>query len=212
MWEWLRMADWGALQTVNGEWIHPWLDQGMVWASDFRIFIGPLILAGLGFWIWGHFRGRLLVLTMLVVVMVGDGVVMRLGKILVNRPRPHESIAGLRVVTREGARASVPQRPRRGRSFPSAHVGNNVALAIVATAIYGRIAGFLWVWVLIVSYSRIYVGSHYPSDVLGSWLLAIGYTVAILQGMEVLWRRWGSRWFPNLWQAHSKLFGIRKAS
>jgi undecaprenyl-diphosphatase len=212
MWEWLKTADLGALQAINGQWIHPGLDGFMVLVSDFRIFIWPLILAALGFWIWGRFRGRLLVVTMLVALVLGDGVVMRFGKVMVNRPRPHESMAGLRVVTWEGAVPSVPQPPRRGRSFPSAHVGNNLALAIIATAIYGRAAWFLWIWVLVVSYSRVYVGSHYPSDVIGSWLLASFYTMAILQGMEVLWRGWGSRWFPNLWQTHSKLFGIRKAS
>ncbi len=69
-------------------------------------------------------------------------------------------------------------------SFPSGHT-------VAATALYGFLALTLWrvgkkpwallaaLWVLLVAFSRVYLGVHYPSDVLGglafgsAWLLAV---------------------------------------
>ncbi|MCS7208877.1 MAG: phosphatase PAP2 family protein [Fimbriimonadales bacterium] len=57
-------------------------------------------------------------------------------------------------------------------SFPSAHAANMSALVGVATALWGRQA-LLWLfWLPVaVGLSRIYIGVHYPSDVLAGWLL-----------------------------------------
>ncbi len=57
-------------------------------------------------------------------------------------------------------------------SFPSAHAANMSAVVGVATAIWGRRAFLYLFWLpVMVGLSRIYVGVHYPSDVLGGWLL-----------------------------------------
>ena len=106
-----------------------------------------------------------------------------------------------------GSRNRSPQaHVARGRSFTSGHACNNVALAMVGCAIFGRWAWWLWPWAALVSYSRIYVGSHYPSDIAGSWLVALYYSYFILKTAEWLWQKYAPGKFPRLHAAHPRLF------
>jgi undecaprenyl-diphosphatase len=83
-------------------------------------------------------------------------------KLLVRRPRP--SLAGLPPL------ASTPT----GLSFPSAHASTSFAgarcysrLGLPAAPLYALAAG--------LSMSRLYLGVHYPSDVLGGALLGTAF-------------------------------------
>ncbi len=61
--------------------------------------------------------------------------------------------------------------------FASSHAANSFALAMAFTLIAGketRWKYFLFLWAILVSYSRIYVGVHYPTD------LTVGAIVGIL--------------------------------
>ena len=101
---------------------------------------------------------------------------------------------------------SVPHHVAKGRSFTSGHACNNVALAMVACAIFGRWALWLWPWAALVSYSRVYCGAHYPSDILGSWIVSLFYSYFILKTAEWLWKKHGPSIFPRLHAAHLVLF------
>jgi undecaprenyl-diphosphatase len=77
-------------------------------------------------------------------------------------------------------------------SFPSVHATNSFAAALVLDAIFpGGRAAFLLVAGL-VSYSRIYVGDHWPSDVLAGAFLGGG--IGWLG--RVAYRRAASRFAP----------------
>ena len=57
--------------------------------------------------------------------------------------------------------------------FPSSHAANAMALALIVVAFLTR-EKKLWTvlmlcWVLLVSYSRIYLGVHYPGDIVVGW-------------------------------------------
>lgn len=77
---------------------------------------------------------------------------------------------------------------RGGRfSFPSCHAANTFAL-VFFLALYFRskkLTIFMFVWALIVSYSRIYLGVHYPGDILagivvGGICATISYKLLIM--------------------------------
>lgn len=73
-------------------------------------------------------------------------------------------------------------------SFPSGHAMTSMAIAAVLIALTW---GSRWVWltavlggvyVLAIAWTRLYLGVHYPSDILAGWLLAIAWAA----GMSVL--------------------------
>lgn len=62
-----------------------------------------------------------------------------------------------------------------GPSFPSGHSADAFLMAVCITLLFNRKKWFLcfivWIWALLVAYSRMALGVHYPSDLLGSMIL-----------------------------------------
>jgi len=81
-------------------------------------------------------------------------------KTLIQRPRPYLSLHELSIL--------VPR--RNDYSFPSGHTSTSFACAFVMARMNGR----RWAWVYIIAamiaLSRLFVGIHYPSDVLAGAL------------------------------------------
>ena len=110
-------------------------------------------------------------------------------KLLISRPRPDPTLL------------FDPLAPETGAdSFPSGHVAFAAALAF---ALYFLARGTRWstaaatagaAMSLIVAWSRLYIGVHYPTDVAASFL-ATGAAVVLLAG---LWNRFGPRTVERL--------------
>lgn len=100
------------------------------------------------------------------------------------RPRP------CRVDQFKGVIRYVAERCGR-YGYYSAHAGNSMALAVfVGLVLKSRHSYLIFVllfWAAVVGYSRIYVGVHYPGDVISGWIIGaiIGLGVYKLQKWSI---------------------------
>jgi len=94
-------------------------------------------------------------------------------------------------------------------SMPSSHAANWFAAVIVAYTYYRRSLWIVLPVALLVSFSRIYNGVHYPSDVLVGAILGAGYAAAGLWTLEHIWRWAGQKCFPVWWRRMPSLIQCR---
>lgn len=196
IWSQLLAWDQALFWAINRDWIAAWLDFLMPLVSDPNLFMPFLVAGGIALLIWGGSRGRRFLLLMALALVIGDAGINWIIKRSVNRPRPYQAMEEVRVVKRDQITLSgKPQPVDRGRSFTSGHACNNVALAFMACAVYGRAAWWLWLWAALVSYSRIYNGVHYPTDIVGSWIVATLYSWGIVYALS-FWPKANKRESP----------------
>lgn len=64
---------------------------------------------------------------------------------------------------------------RSSPSFPSSHAGNSLCVLLLSLYFFARqyrwLIPIVVLYCLLHSYSRIYLGVHYPGDILGGWLV-----------------------------------------
>ena len=207
------------LFLINREWTNPVLDRVMALMSSFDAWAPLVILVGLVLAIRGDFRARAFVLTAGLIVAINDGVVSNSLKKAVDRPRPHQSVNDVRQIDLAKAKprtlaafkplkeklSRVNLKDVEGRSFPSSHTINTVSVALVTACFYRRRGWLAFVPAALVGYSRVYTGSHWPSDVVTSVFLGLGFTMLWLLLLEWAWRTRGAHLLPRLHAAHPSL-------
>jgi membrane-associated phospholipid phosphatase len=108
------------------------------------------------------------VLALVLTVGVADIISSSVIKPIVHRLRPCNTIFLQKDVT-----VLVPCGV--GYSFPSAHAANHFAIAgFVTGTLFRRNKWLWWLWASSVAFAQVYVGVHFPLDVLGGALLGVG--------------------------------------
>ncbi len=146
------------LNSIHNDFFDPimlWISGRNSWFPMYAIIIGCII--------WLQKRKSIGILLMIIFsVIISDQVCSSILKPLIHRFRPcHEPTIQhlVHVVGNCGGQFG----------FCSSHAANTFALITCLVLLFGKqFSGikYLYIWAIIVSYSRIYVGVHYPLDVI----------------------------------------------
>jgi 4-amino-4-deoxy-L-arabinose transferase-like glycosyltransferase len=187
---WLESLDLAGFRFLNQDISHPALDWLMPFLSSNPFFAPALAALAAGLLWKGGVRGRVCVAMLLLLVgVVNNGAVEGL-KHLCARPRPFLELDYVRELVGRGGSFSLP----------SSHTANWFAGAAVAFVYYRHSLRIMLPLAALVGLSRIYVGVHYPSDVLAGALLGSILGWGGVRTIAGLWRTAGARLFPLWWR------------
>lgn len=186
MLEQLLHIDTEILLAING-WHAPWADR-LMWIVSAKTTWIPLYLLLVGLLVWRYRKPAMtnvkwlqkvpacvvMIVVIGLAVGIADFIASGILKDLIARPRP------TRVPELEGVLHLVNGYKSGRYGFVSSHAANTMAVALLFSLIWrSKIATVgLMLWVAANCYSRMYLGVHYPTDILGG--LIVGSLVAVV--------------------------------
>lgn len=195
MLEQLLHIDTEILLAING-WYAPWADT-LMWIVSAKATWIPLYLLLIGLLVWRYRKPAMthvkwlqkvpacvvMIVVIAMAVGVADFIASGILKELVARPRP------TRVPELEGVLHLVNDYRSGQYGFVSSHAANTMACALLFSLIWRKkiTTSLLMLWVAANCYSRMYLGVHYPLDILGG--LMVGALVALLAFALLRWWR-----------------------
>ncbi len=162
-----------ALANPVGDWFFPFITE----VKNFYVIYAVTLISLM---IFVKKRGEIAVVLLLITITISDQISSLVVKPMFDRLRPCHTLEHVRLLVGCGG----------GKSFTSSHATNNFALAMLMSHFYPVARPWLFLWAVLVSYSRVYVGVHYFSDILGGAVLG----TLIAAGIVFAWER-GSRMY-----------------
>jgi len=160
--------------------------------QNFLVFSGLILIGYLAY--YGEKRGRITIVVLLIAASFSDAICFQVIKPWVGRIRPsHEFYDYINLLVSKGGKYS----------FPSNHAANSFVFATVLSYFYEKNKTPLYILASVIAFSRVYVGVHYPLDIVSGAI--IGYIISwIILSMWVIIKmrelKRGRMW---VWYAYS---------
>ena len=184
MLDWIKRIDTSLFFQINDAGKNTLSDVLMPIVSDIQLFSIPIAIFWLLLILKKSARTRTVAVMIILVIATSDLVSARVMKPLFQRPRPYNALSGVHHYRQSGWRITnesmVPQKSTNF-SLPSSHATNMFAAAVFLSWFF---PGFAWLFLLlalVVSYSRPYLGLHYPFDLVAGAVL--GTTIGIFYAL-----------------------------
>jgi len=166
---------------VNQEWRNELFDIIMPILSSMSVLLVAIALCIIVAVIKGGKKQVIFFLILLVGMGLSDFTT-NIVKKQVNRARPHNVVPGthhqLHGYWQQLPKDFVQTQPG-GTSYPSGHSANTMCLAVLMMLIWPALKKWPLLLPVLVGYSRLYLGKHYPTDVIGGWLMGAVVATAV---------------------------------
>ena len=164
-------------------WIHPLLESETlaIWTlifSDKNTYLWPGIATIAALCYLKKKQGVLFVLTAIITILLADGISERIIKPLVAIPRPCHALDFIRAHDNFHLNSV---HCTTSFSFPSSQVVGLFTLATLWAGFFGKTGWAAFLIATWVGWTRIYLGVHYPSDVLGGMVIGVSMGVLALK-------------------------------
>lgn len=177
------MWDTDLFLQINTVWISPNADSFFTTITDLHKvpLFALVVVISLGLLIYKTRKdGIKFTIGLIFCLGVTDTITYQLIKKSVQRERPALSLTEARPISPFGGKLS----------FPSNHAANTMAGAMFIALFYGfAVAIPFFIWAVLISYSRIYVGVHYPLDVLVGMLVGTLLAMVVFRSLRAVWQK-----------------------
>jgi len=163
----------------------PWLDQVIPFFSDKDYVVIPGAVAAALVLCFGRRHARTCLLALALALLVADVGSEKVIKNAFLNPRPYATLENVHLHRGNNWQLYDPawykHDKRQSNGFPSSHAANVAAIATALAFLDRRTLCATVPLALLVGFSRVYTGNHYPVDVLG------GYGWGFLAGISMMW-------------------------
>ncbi|MFA4911445.1 MAG: phosphatase PAP2 family protein [Desulfobacteria bacterium] len=161
----LLQIDTSLFYFINNTMQNSLFDRIMPVITDIHYWKIVILIVWLALIVKGGRKGRVAAILVIVVVGFSDLLIAQVIKPVVARVRPCNVLPHVNLLVGCGGLESY--------SFPSSHASNIFAAASFFGYKYKRLVGVFISIALLVAYSRVYVGVHYPFDVIGGAFVGV---------------------------------------